>query len=85
MKGMANSLRDLSETVIDRTLVLNLLHGPSPRYGHLKAIIKRIMPFPTFHVMRNDLLLEELTMVTEAPASAPTLYSAPLGGQAPGG
>jgi hypothetical protein len=30
MKGMADSLRDLSEPVADRTLVLNLLHGLSP-------------------------------------------------------
>jgi hypothetical protein len=46
-------------------------------------LIKRIVPFPTFHVVRNELLLEELTMETETPALVPTLYSAPLGGQAP--
>jgi hypothetical protein len=39
--------------------------------------------FPTFHVVRNELLLEELTMVTEAPA--PALYSAPPDNQAPSG
>jgi hypothetical protein len=33
MKGMANSLRDLGESVADRTLVLNLLRGLSPRYA----------------------------------------------------
>jgi hypothetical protein len=47
MKGMADSLRDLGEPVTDRTLVLNLLRGLSPRYGHLKALIKRTVPFPT--------------------------------------
>jgi len=49
MKGLADSLRDLGEPVADRTLVLNLLRGLSPRYGHLKALIKRSVPFPTFH------------------------------------
>jgi hypothetical protein len=68
MKGMADSLRDLGELVADRTLVLNLLRGLSPRYGHMKALIKRTVPFPTFHAVRNELLLEELTMTIEAPA-----------------
>ena len=83
MKGMADSLRDLGEPVADRTLVLNLLHGLSPRYGHLKALIKRTVPFPTFHAFRNEILLEELTMVYEATAPAPVLYSTPPGGQPP--
>jgi hypothetical protein len=83
MKGMTNSLRDLGEPIADRTLVLNLMRGLSLRYGHLKALIKRTVPFPTFDVVRSQLLLEELTMVTKAPTPAPTLYSAPPGGQAP--
>jgi hypothetical protein len=58
-------------------LVLNLLRGLSPRYGHLKALIKRIVPFPPSIVVRNELFLEELTMATEAPAPAPTLYTTP--------
>jgi hypothetical protein len=82
---MANSLHDLGELVTDRTLVLNLLRGHSPRYDHLKALINRIVLFPTFHVVQNKLLLEELTIVTEAPALASTLYNAPPSGQAPPG
>jgi hypothetical protein len=85
MKGLADSLRDLGEPVADRTLVLNLLRGLSPRYGHLKALIKRSVPFPTFHAVRNELLLEELTMVNEAPTPASALYSAPTSGQPPSG
>jgi hypothetical protein len=85
MKGMVDSLRDLGEPIVDCTLVLNLLHGLIPRYGHRKALIKRIVPFPTFHAVRNELLLEELTMQTKAPAPASALYSAPPGGQAPSG
>jgi hypothetical protein len=62
MKGLTNSLRDLGEPVVERTLVLNLLRGLSPRYGHLNALIKRTVSFPTFHAVRNELLLEELIM-----------------------
>jgi hypothetical protein len=89
MKRMTDSLCDLSKPVVDCTLALNLLRGLSPRYGHLKALIKRIAPFPTFHVVRNELLLEELTMDTEAPALSPgtlqrsSRWQAPSGGHAP--
>jgi hypothetical protein len=83
MKGLADSLRDLGEPVVDRTLMLNLLRGLSPRYGHLKALIKRSVPFPTFHAARNELLLAELTMAHEAPTPASALYSAPTSGQPP--
>jgi hypothetical protein len=82
MKGLADSLRDLGEPVADRTLVLNLLRGLSPHYGHLKALIKRIVPFPTFLAVRNELLLEELTMTHEASPPALALYSATTGTQA---
>jgi hypothetical protein len=85
MKGLANSLRDLGEPVADHTLVLNLLRGLIPRYGYLKALIKRIVPSPPFHAMRNELLLEELTMTIECPAPAPALYSATTGAQASSG
>jgi hypothetical protein len=85
MKGMADSLRDLGKPIADRTLVLDILRGLSPRYGRLKALIKRIVPFPAFYDVRNELLLEELTLETEAPAPAPPLYSARRGGQAPSG
>jgi hypothetical protein len=71
MKGMPDSLRNLDEPILDRTLVLNLLCGLSPRDGYLKALIKR-----------NELLLEELTMAIEAPAPALALYNAPPSGQA---
>jgi hypothetical protein len=47
MKGMANSLRDLGESVDNGTLVLNLLCGLIPRYSHLKA-------FPALHVVRTS-------------------------------
>jgi hypothetical protein len=86
MNGMADSLRDLGEPVADRTMVLNLLRGLIPRYGHLKALIKRTVPFPTCYAVRNELLLEELTMTFEAPTPAPAFYSTtPRARRLPGG
>jgi hypothetical protein len=86
MKGLADSLHDLSEPVEDNTLVLNLLRGLSPRYSHLKALIKRTVPFPTFHAVRNELLLEELNITHEAPTLVSALYNATTGAHAtPGG
>jgi hypothetical protein len=83
-EGMADSLLDLDEPTVDRTLVLKLLRGLSPRYSHMKALIKKILPFPTFYAVRNE-LLEELTLETKAPAPASTLYSVPTGGEAASG
>jgi hypothetical protein len=85
MKGLANSLRDLGKLMADRTLVLNLLRGLSPRYGHLKALHKKTVPFLTFHIVRNELLLKELTMAIEAPSPALALYNATTGAQASSG
>ena len=69
MKGMADALGDLSGVIQDRTLVLNILRGLSPKCNHMKALLKRSRPFPTFSEVRNDLVLEELTMVP--PSSQP--------------
>jgi hypothetical protein len=66
-------------------LVLNLLRGLNPHYGHLKALIKWIVPFPTFHAVRNELLLEELSMTHEAPPPVSALYSATTGTQTSSG
>jgi hypothetical protein len=85
IKGLVDSLRDLGEPVADRTLVLNLLRGLNPRYGHMKALIKRTVPFPTFHAVRNELVLEELTMTIKAPTPAPALYNTSSGAQVPSG
>jgi hypothetical protein len=78
MKGLADYLRDLDEPVAYRTLVLNFLRGLSPCYDHLKALIKRIVSFPTFHVVRNELLFEELTMTFEAPTRHQPSTTPPL-------
>jgi hypothetical protein len=62
MKGMADDLCALGETVTDRHPVLNLLQGLDKRFDHMKIFIKRSQPFPSFHTIRNDLELEEIEL-----------------------
>jgi hypothetical protein len=58
--------------VEDRILVLNVLRGLSDRYAHLRTWITRQRPFPTFHQVRDDLVMEELTQgLQPGPATAP--------------
>jgi uncharacterized membrane protein YgcG len=72
MKTMADSLGDLGCTVEDRNLVLNVLRGLSDRYTHLRSLLMRQRPFPTFLQVRDDLALEEITLGAQA-----TLISGP--------
>jgi hypothetical protein len=60
MKGMADNLRALGETVTDHHLVLNLLQGLNKKFDLMKILIKQSQPFPSFHTVRNDLKLEEI-------------------------
>ena len=66
MKTMADSLGDLGCPVEDRILVLNVLRGLSDRYTHLRSLIMRQRPFPTFLQVRDDLALEEITLGAQA-------------------
>ena len=78
MKTMADTLRTLGAPITDESLVLNLLHGLSPRFDRVTPILTRMKPFPTFAETKNDLLLEELRLsATATTAPATTLYSAP--------
>jgi hypothetical protein len=43
-------------------LVLNVLCGISDRYTHLRSLIMRLRPFPTFLQVRDDLALKEITL-----------------------
>lgn len=56
------------------TLILNLLCGLSWCYDHLEAFTKRFVSFPSIHDVRNELLLEELTLDVESLSSTTTLY-----------
>jgi hypothetical protein len=62
MKGVADDLRTLGETVTDRHLILNLLHDLNKRFYHIKIFIKRSQPFPSFHIVRNELKLKEIEL-----------------------
>jgi hypothetical protein len=62
MKGIADDLRALGETVTDRHLILNLLQVLNKRFDHMKIFIKWSQPFPSFHTIRNNLKLEEIKL-----------------------
>jgi hypothetical protein len=62
MKGMADDLRALGETVIDHHLVLNLLQGLNKSFDHIKIFINLSQLFPSFHIVHNDLKLEEIEL-----------------------
>jgi hypothetical protein len=66
MKTMADSLGDLGCPVEDCNLVLNILRGLSDRYTHLRSLLMRQRPFPTFLQVRDDLALEEITLGAQA-------------------
>jgi hypothetical protein len=84
MKGMADDLRALGETVTDRHLVLNLLQGLNKKFDHMKIFIKRSQPFSSFHTVRNDLELEEIELDhSVAQGQASVFYSVPSGGGRP--
>jgi hypothetical protein len=78
MKGMADDLRALGETVTDRHLVLNLLQGLKKRFDLMKIFIKRSQSFPSFDTIRNDLEPEEIELDhSTAQGHASVFYSAP--------
>jgi hypothetical protein len=76
MKWMADNLHDLDEHVEDRTLVLDVLRGLNKKYDHVKTYPKQVPSFPSFHDIRNDLLLEELTLDAEATSGSTTTLAA---------
>jgi hypothetical protein len=78
MKGMADSLHNLGWPVEDRILVLNVLHGLSDRYAHIRTWITRQRSFPTFLQVCDDLVMEELSQ-----GITPALGLSPLWGPRP--
>jgi hypothetical protein len=66
-----NCMVDLGCAIFDRNLVLDVLRGLNKQYDHLHAIIMRSTPFPSFHKVRDDLVLEELTLGTNTPMPPP--------------
>jgi hypothetical protein len=73
---MADGLSNLSSSIEDRILVLNILWGLNQRFEHVGSIIRRYSPFPNFLKVWDDLLLEESHMDSAGPSAAPTaLYT----------
>ncbi|XP_062187900.1 uncharacterized protein LOC133891196 [Phragmites australis] len=60
LKGLTDSLRVLGESISDRTLVLNLIHGLSPRFATQAELLPLQDPFPSFAKARSALLLAEM-------------------------
>jgi hypothetical protein len=80
MKWMADDLCNLDKHMKDRTLVLHILRGLNKKYDHVETYLKRAQPFPSFHNVCNNLLLEELTLDAEASSGSATILAA-SGGQ----
>ncbi|KAG8065373.1 hypothetical protein GUJ93_ZPchr0004g38980 [Zizania palustris] len=60
LKGLADALRDVGEPVSDRTQVLNLIRGLSPRFATRMELLAAQVPFPMFASARSQLLLAEM-------------------------
>jgi hypothetical protein len=71
MKGMADDLRALVETVTDRHLVLNLLQGLNKKFDHMKIFIKRSQSFPSFHTVQTTSNSRRLSWTTRRPRDRP--------------
>jgi hypothetical protein len=84
MKGMADDLRALGESVTDHHLILNLLQGMNKKFDRMKILINRSQPLPSFNTVRNNLKLEEIELdhsVAQGHASA--FYYTPSNGGRP--
>jgi hypothetical protein len=66
----------LCEELSDRHLVLKLLHGLNKKYDHMKALIKRTKPLPSFHAVYSDFEQH----ATSTASSAPPPSYVPTGG-----
>ncbi|GJU13467.1 ribonuclease H-like domain-containing protein, partial [Tanacetum coccineum] len=86
IQGMADRLKNLGGTVVDKNLVIYALNGLDSRYKHIAKIIRHTKPLPTFATTKTMLLLEETELKDEgsldrthvdSSASSPTVLLAP--------
>ncbi|XP_034580738.1 uncharacterized protein [Setaria viridis] len=68
LKRLADQLRDVGHPVSEPSQVLNLLRGLSPKYRHVKPVIKSKSPPHTFRSAMSYLLLEEASDSHDAKA-----------------
>jgi hypothetical protein len=59
---MADSLSNLGEPILDRTLVLSVLRGLNEKFAYMGTILKRQKSFPSFVEVKNDLMVKEISM-----------------------
>ncbi|XP_062201483.1 uncharacterized protein LOC133904011 [Phragmites australis] len=88
LKSMADALGALGEPVLDRTLVLTVLHGLNEKFVYMSALLKRQWPFPTFLDVCSDLLMKKLKMASHPSQQSTTVLlattpSGPKGGAHP--
>jgi hypothetical protein len=67
-------MADLGCAVSDYNLILKVLQGLIKRYNHLRAIITCSAPLPSFHKVRDDLVLKEFTLGPNTPAPPPLVF-----------
>jgi hypothetical protein len=80
LKGMVDDLRALGETITDHHLVSKLLQGLNKKLNHMKICIKRSQLFPSFHIVHNNLQLEEIELNNlMGQGQASVFYSVNLG------
>ena len=84
LKRLADQLRDVGHPVSEPSQVFNLLCGLSPRYRHVKPVIKSKSPPHTFRSAMSYLLLEEASDDHDAKTQAGhALYAGRGGSSAP--
>lgn len=73
LNKMADDLGALGEIITERTLVLNVIRGLIERFAHVRALLRRSRPFPSFLEACDDLILEELTLEDRQPSPTTAL------------
>ncbi|XP_072146643.1 uncharacterized protein [Setaria viridis] len=72
---LLSSLQGHGGCISDCTLVINVIHGLHERFTTIGLHLRCTRPLPTFLKVRNELILEEITMAKITPATALTASS----------
>jgi uncharacterized membrane protein YgcG len=78
MKATTDTLRDVSRTITDSELVLNLLRGLNPCFAGT-ADIADSHPLSDFATTREKLVLKELRLANKGTVAAQTVFHATCG------
>jgi len=72
MKTTVDALHDVSHTVIESQLVLNLLRGLKPQFSSTADNIADSTPLPNFTTAREKLILKELRLANKGQVTSQT-------------